>query len=222
MVASKNCDIELTDLFTRIGRIQFIILSLIFSGFIFFGKPFITIWAGSNYQEAYPIALLLIIPVTAPLIQNIGIEIQKAKNMHKFRSWLYLFMALGNLLLSIPLAKLMGGVGAALGTAISLLLGNGIIMNLYYHFKVGLNMRFFWSQIIKFVPALVIPIITGVLIYKLVDLYNVTYFLVSGSIYVLVYCISMWFLGMNKYEKESIGRPVLRVLKKLKIGAHNY
>ena len=214
MVASKNSDIELTDLFTRIGRIQFIILSLISSGFILFGKPFITMWAGSNYQQAYPIALLLIIPVTIPLIQNIGIEIQKAKNMHKFRSWLYLFMALGNLLLSIPLAKMMGGVGAALGTAISLFIGNGIIMNLYYHLKIGLNMKFFWSQIIKIVPALVIPTITGVLIHKAVNLYNVSYLFVSGVIYVLVFCISMWFLGMNKYEKELISKPVIRVLKK--------
>lgn len=36
-------------------------------------------WAGTNYSEAYPITLLLIVPVTIPLIQNLGIEIQRAK-----------------------------------------------------------------------------------------------------------------------------------------------
>src|SRR5699024_5062581 len=48
MVASKASDIELTKLYTRIGRIQFVILSLIMTGFIFFGKPFISIWAGAD------------------------------------------------------------------------------------------------------------------------------------------------------------------------------
>lgn len=72
LVASDNNN-ELTGLFIRIGRIQFIILSLISSGLIFFGRPFINLWAGKNYDGSYPIVLLLIIPVTIPLIQNIGI-----------------------------------------------------------------------------------------------------------------------------------------------------
>ncbi len=37
------------------------------------------------------------------------------------------------LFLSIPLAKAYGGTGAAIGTAISLLIGNGLVMNWYYH-----------------------------------------------------------------------------------------
>ena len=88
MVAADSSDKELTNLFTRIGRTQFIVLSLIGTGFIFFGRPFINMWAGADYDEAYIITLILIIPVTIPLIQNIGIEIQRAKNMHKFRSQL--------------------------------------------------------------------------------------------------------------------------------------
>ena len=76
---------------------QFVLLSLICSALILFGRPFIYFWAGPDYVQAYPIALLLIIPVSIPLIQNIGIEIQKAKNMHMFRSWVYLIIALGNL-----------------------------------------------------------------------------------------------------------------------------
>jgi O-antigen/teichoic acid export membrane protein len=123
MVANNSSNQKLTALFTRVGRVQFILLSLISTGFIFFGQPFIEMWAGTEYRETYYITLLLIIPVTIPLIQNLGIEIQKAKNMHQFRSWVYFFIALGNLVLSIPLSKLYGGIGAATGTAISLIIG---------------------------------------------------------------------------------------------------
>ena len=217
LVVINNNDNELTNLFIRIGRIQFIMLSLISSGFIFFGKPFINMWAGTNYDVSYSIALLLFIPVTIPLIQNIGIEIQKAKNMHQFRSWIYLSMAVGNIIISIPLTKLYGGVGAAFGTALSLLIGNGVVMNWYYHKRVGLNMKYFWSQILKFAPAFIAPTIVGVLMVLFIDLYHKVLFLLFGIIYVIVFCISMWFLGMNQYEKDLIGGPIKRILRKIKL-----
>jgi len=218
MVAETNDNEELTRLFTRIGRVQFILLSLICSGLIFFGHPFINMWAGTNYSEAYSIMLLLVIPVTIPLIQNIGIEIQKAKNMHQFRSWIYLFIAIANVCLSIPLTKMYGGVGAAIGTAISLLIGNGLIMNWYYHEKVGLDMKYFWGQILKFVPSLLTPVVIGILMCLFVDLYRIKTFLVCGIIYVVIFCVSMWFLGTNRYEKDLIGNPMKKVLRKLRLG----
>lgn len=217
MVAVSNDNKELTNLFTRVGRVQFILLSLICSGLIFFGQPFINMWAGTNYSEAYPIALLLIVPVTTPLIQNLGVEIQKAKNMHQFRSWIYLFIAMGNVCLSIPLAKLYGGVGAAAGTAISLLIGNGLIMNWYYHKKVGLDMGYFWSEILKFIPSILPPTIIGILMVLFVDLYHIILFLMCGIIYMIVFCVSMWFLGMNQYEKDLVGKPVSKLIKKMKL-----
>ncbi len=214
LVASNNND-ELTKLFTRIGRVQFIILSLISSGLIFFGSPFINMWAGDNYDGSYPIVLLLIIPVTIPLIQNIGIEIQRAKNMHQFRSWVYFFIALGNLGLTIPLAKVYGGIGAAIGTAASLIIGNGLIMNWYNHVKVGLDMKFFWKQILNFIPALIIPGVAGIVMNKYFDLNNINLFLVSGTIYVIIFSISMWLIGMNQYEKDLLGNPIKKLLDRI-------
>lgn len=216
LVATSDNNNELTNLFTRIGRIQFIILSLIASGLIFFGRPFINMWAGKNYDDSYPIVLLLIIPVTIPLIQNIGIEIQRAKNMHKFRSWVYFFIALGNLGLTIPLAKRYGGIGAAIGTASTLIIGNGFIMNWYNHVKVGLDMKFFWKQILRFVPALIAPVLAGILINSIFNLYNIFYFLGFGIIYVIIFCGSIWFVGMNQYEKDLIGKPIRSIVRRIR------
>lgn len=217
MVAVDNDNQRLTNLFTRVGRIQFILLSLVCSGLIFFGRPFIKIWAGADYNGAYPIVLLLVIPVTIPLIQNLGIEIQKAKNMHQFRSWVYFFIAIGNVFLSIPLAKAYGGVGAAAGTAISLLIGNGLIMNWYYHNRVGLDMRYFWREILKVTKSLFTPIVVGILLHLFIDMYNISTFLICGVIYVIIFSISMWFLGMNQYEKDLIGKPVLKIVRRFKL-----
>lgn len=215
LVADSDNNDNLIKLFTRIGRIQFIILSLILSGFIFFGRPFINMWAGANYNNSYPITLLLIIPVTIPLIQTIGIEIQRAKNVHKFRSWVYFFIALGNLALTIPLSKAYGGIGAAIGTGIALLIGNGLIMNLYNHVKVGLNMKYFWRQILLVIPALIAPVFAGILINNIFNLYDIFNFLVFGIIYVIIFSTSIWFIGMNQYEKDLIGKPIIKLVKKI-------
>lgn len=216
IVTERNDNNELTYLFTKVGRIQFLILALILTGFIFWGKPFIYLWAGPNYMEAYTIGLLLIIPVTIPLFQNIGIEIQKAKNMHQFRSLVYFFIAIANIIVSIPLTKLYGGVGAALGTGISLLLGNVMVMNWYYYYRVGLNMKYFWHQIVKLGPALLLPMVAGLLFRSLVNLFDLVTFIVSGLIYVAFYFISVWFFGLNEYEKELFKRPMVKFVGNIK------
>ena len=49
-----------------------------------------------------------------------------------------------------------GGIGCALGTAISMIVGNGFIMNWYYQAHIGLDMVYFWKRILGIVPALVL------------------------------------------------------------------
>lgn len=215
LVASSDDNQVLTELFTKIGRVQFIILSLVSTGLIFFGRPFINIWAGSSYDGSYVILLLLIIPGTiSSTIQNIGIEIQRAKNLHQFRSWLYILIAIGNIGITIPLAKFYSGVGAALGTAIAIIIGNGFIMNWYYNAKVGLDIKYFWKQVISFVPSLVPPIIAGLLFNKYFDLYNIANFLGFSILYVLIFIVSTCFIGMNQFEKELIGKPLTKLLRR--------
>lgn len=214
MAAMPDNDRMLTELFARIGRVQYIILLLILSGLIFFGRPFINMWAGRNYDNSYFVLLLLAIPLTIPLIQNIGIEIQRAKNLHKFRSWVYLFIAIVNITISIPLAKNYGEIGAAMGTSLSLILGNGFIMNWYYHKVVGLDIKFFWKEMFKFCPSLVLPIIIGIIINIYVDLYHFVPFLFYSFTYTTVFCLSMWLWGMNTYEKDLVRIPLKRILSK--------
>ncbi len=105
-----------------------------------YGKFFIRKWAGEGYDAAYYVGAMVMIPYIVPLIQNIGIEIQRAKNMHKFRSIIYFIIAFANLGISIPLGKYYGAVGTTFGTTLSTIIGNIILMNWYYHIKkVGLN-----------------------------------------------------------------------------------
>lgn len=206
---------RLTSLFVRVGRIQFILLGLVASGIVFFGKEFITeFWAGSGYLDAYYVALLLVLPSSIALIQNIGIEAQRAQNKHRFRAVVYVFMALGNVVMSIFLCQKYGAVGSAIGTAISLVVANGLVMNVYYHRSCNIDVICFWKGIFRASAGLILPVVCGVLIRLYVDLSKIGYFVIFAALYMLVYAVSMWFFGMNDYEREMIRNPLKRMLRK--------
>jgi len=212
IIAEKEDNTLLSALFSRIGRIQFLILSLVLTGFIFFGKPFMHFWGGSGYEDSYYVALWLITPVTVPLIQNLGIEIQRAKNKHQARGVVYFFIAIGNIFLSIPLIRAYGTIGAAVGTAISLIAGNILFMNWYYDRKIGLDIKGFWKSIIKFLPAFIAPVILGICIMNFVPINRLITLVLWIVVYAVVFCVSMWFLGMNVSEKNMI----LGIVRKFK------
>lgn len=75
MVVREASPEQLTELFIRVGRIQFLIVGLIVFGFTAFGEEFIVMWAGENYRDSYPITILTLVPLCIPLIQNTGIQI---------------------------------------------------------------------------------------------------------------------------------------------------
>ena len=216
IVARGEGDASLTRLFTRVGRIQFMLLMLGLTGFIFVGEPFIEAWGGGEYEGAYPIALLLMAPVTVPLIQNLGIEIQRAKNKHQFRSKVYFFMALGNVAISSPLAIRFGGLGCALGTALSMIVCNGFVMNWYYHKHIGLDMVYFWKKILSICPAFVVPVLLGVLALKLHDFIGYGGVLLFAVPYSAVYCVSLYLLAMDESERALVGGLFRRLLRKAK------
>lgn len=202
---SKEQKAQLTKLFIKVGRIQFLILGLIASGLVFFGRQFIVyFWAGKEYEQSYEVMLLLVLPASIALIQNLGIEIQRAENRHHFRSIVYFFMALVNLGLSIVLCQRYGAIGSASGTALALILANGFIMNIYYHKHCNIDILLFWKNILRMVVGLVIPVAIGILINYFMECTTVFTFVLGVLLYIISYIISMWLLGMNSEEKNLI------------------
>jgi len=203
---SKCVNRELTLLMTRIGRIQYYILMLLLIGFATIGDYFLTsIWLDDTYSTSYYVALLLVVPATVPLIQNAGLEIQRAKNMHVFRSILYLLVAIFNVAISIPLSKKYGDIGAAVGTAIGLVIGNIFVMNWYYHKRIGLDMKYFWKSIsqatIGMLPAMALSVV-----FLIFDTKGILTFLVKGVFIVLTYVFFVWKFSFNNYEKKLLLR----------------
>ena len=212
MVARNATNDQITDEFIKIGRIQYFIIFLMASGFVIFGKEFINLWAGPGFETSYYIAVILIIPLCVPLIQNLGISIMQAKNLHKFRAVLLALIALGNIIISIPLAKNYGGIGSAIGTALSLIIGNIIIINIYYNKKVGIDILKFWKEILKISIPFSIPVFLIVII---MNVFKITtgylHLILFAFIYTIIYSLTCYFISMNNYEKEIINKVLRKV-----------
>lgn len=206
IVARSDDNGELTRLMAKVGRVQLWILALLLSGFCFFGRAFLRLWAGEGYEDSYIVALLLMVPMTVPLIQNLGIEIQRAKNRHCARSVVYACLAVGNIVLSIFLIRRWDCVGAAAGTAITQAAGTILFMNWYYHRKIGLNMAAFWREMAGTVPALLAACLFGGIYSSCVAVGGWGSLLGSAFLYTLAYCAVVWRWGLNAEEKRYLLR----------------
>lgn len=188
-LVSEDKEADAYNLFLKVGKIQFLILALISSGFIFFGKEFIELWVGKKYFESYYIALWIMIPLTIPLIQSTGIVIMQAKNKHQFRSVVYFIIAVLNISMSIFLVKKIGGLGCAVATGISFIFGQIIIMNIYYHKILKMNMILFWKEILKLSIPVLIASIFGIFLNRYLINVNYINFLTKILIYTIIYVL---------------------------------
>lgn len=203
IVATTNDNKTLTDLMIKVGRTQFFILSAVAVGFVFCGKEFCCLWAGYDYADSYLIAVALIIPSTIPLIQNVGLSILTARNKHKFRNIAFFFIALINALISMPLCIRMQGVGCAIGTAISMVVGNGFLINWYYK-KNGIEIRRFWYSILSMSKGLIPMIIVGIVLSLWTVSYSWVNLLVRMGILLCAFFVGMLVMGMSDDERGIV------------------
>ena len=206
----------LTEVFIRVGRLQYFILALVISGFIAFGRPFLVLWAGEEYYESYYIALLTMIPLVIPYIQNTGLNIVIAQNKHQFRSIIYLIIAIANAVSTYLIVPYMGGIGAALCSCISYIIGQGFIMNIYYYKVTKINIPLFWKNIIL---ISIVPTVLCVLSMILLNYFEINdrkHLLLFIAVYTVLYSVLSWVFAMNNYEKDVVRVPIKKIVKKLK------
>ena len=213
--AKGKSEKDISDIFIKIGRIQFIIMSFILSAFIIFGQDFITLWAGSNYRETYTICLIFFIPMTVDLIQNIGLVILQARNQMKFRDILCIILGLSCFALSFPFAIMWGAIGCALAVATSLVAGQIIAMNIYYYRHQDIDIPHFWMEIGKMSIVPLCFTLATVIAIRYFDIRIETFksLILYGFIYCLLYFPVFWKFSMNASEKDLILKPAKRFLR---------
>lgn len=202
---------EINAIFLKVGRLQFYIVMLLFWGFVLFGRQFIHLWVGDSFMPAYLYTVILMASLIVPLVQNTGILILQAQNKHAFRAIVFVIIAILNVCISIPLAKQYGALACACVTAGCLLLGQGLILNIYYA-KLGIKVIPFFAHIGKIFVMMLLPVgLTGWILTKLSLQPSIFVLGTQIVLFVALYSLIMWTLAMNDYEKNLILTPLKRV-----------
>lgn len=215
LVAEKQSDALLTGLMIRVGRLQFLICTFLLSAFIFFGKPFLRFYAGTGYENTYWVAILLMSPLVIPLSMDLWYHIARAKGKHKTSTTVFVAVAFLNLLVSIPLCKRYGEIGAAAGTCIGMFAANNIFQMIYAHKVVKLDMKLWAKNMLQMSPSLVLPIIGGTLIFLFADIKTILQFIVYAAAYTTVSAVSFWLFALNEDEKNLVRRPLIQLYRKI-------
>jgi len=212
MVSNEKSYKDISDLFVKTGRVQnFVIIFILFS-FIIYGRQFVVVWAGKEYAESYFMTLLFFIALYIPSIQNLGITILQARNQMKFRSVLFVAIAIVSLVFQFLLAKLWGGIGCSIAIAGALFLGQGIILNIYYYRKQHLDILSFWKQIIKMNIPPTMLLFAVLLLSYFYALDGWLGILIYGLLFSISYIVVTYRFSLNDYEKNLLIKPILNVI----------
>lgn len=203
---------EINKFFIKASRYQFMFVAIIIVSYIFIGKDFIILWLGGGYSDAYRYGLIIILSLVVPMFQTTGYQILFAINKHKFRSIIYLINAIMNIVLSIVLFKLIGADGVAFATAIAMIIGNTLIMNIYYKHTFKIKLFYFFKEVCGKVSL--VAIVTSFIYYLMNSFVGVSLigFIIKGSIGCLCYIILIFIVVLNRKEKQEILKIKSKIL----------
>ena len=210
---------SLSTLFLKICRSQMLVIFLVGGGFFAVGKEFMNLWLGAEKEYLYYYALVPIGLDMFTLTVNSCIEIQRAMNKHKFRAFLYVGLALLNIGISVLLIKILPDGyqvwGAFIGTAISVIAGNIITLNIYNKVKIGLPMGSYFLSVFKHILYAGAGVGAAIaLSYFILVPHNIGVagrLLIQGSVFVVIY-----FVALLVFERKTLIPLMKNVKRRLK------
>jgi len=185
------------------GRYQFLILAAALGGFVVLGKDFYRLWLGSIYTDCYYLTLILIVPITFPMIQNVTLSILRAQNKMVYRTVTLVVSCGFNVVATVIGIKLWGYWGAAVGTSLATLL-NLVMMNIYYRKYLGFKIiKLFYNIFNKILLCACIAALVTFFVHRVMVLSWFS-FIANAVVYMIIYIGCLLVFGLNKSEKQTI------------------
>lgn len=164
IIVSGKREKELMPLMIKVGRIQMMIIGLLTVGFIALGKSFIIeIWNKPDFSLSYYCAVALILPSLFYLPMQIANTTLIVENKVKLQAYVFIIMALVNLISSLVLSKNYGAFGAALSIFIAYMVRTVLMVIIYQKVLKFDMLSFIKNVFLKLLPQLVITLGIGMM-----------------------------------------------------------
>lgn len=213
MVERQAAPKQLQDEMVRIGRILFMVLGLVYTVFLVNGRVFMQLWAGKPNIDGYWVAVIIMLPMIFYLVQSIGSQILWAMGRHKVQAVLQICVSAANILLTAALIRWNPLIGASIGTAVSMLVGNVVVMNIVFTKDIHISMKEYYQGLFKgILPCLLITGICGFFA-RWIPVSGAPGFVLNCICMVSVYGITMFIFGANETEKKLVLSIFGRMMK---------
>lgn len=199
---------QIREKFLILSRIKTIVGILGIGAVLIFARPFISLWVGPAYLDAFaPLAILMLGRVMNVILSpSIGVIYALAKQ--KFTAYMNLAEAAANLGLSLLLVQSYGIIGVALGTAIPMLLARLTIQPIYICHIMELPV----SRLVRGIaPVMLTAIIVQLpLVYAMTQITVDTYWQIAawGIGYYAPILVFFYFVMLTDEERQLFAEAV--------------
>lgn len=186
-------------------RLNVLITGLIAFGFAAIGKPFIVILYGKDFELAWICAIVVIFPMFLNMSNAVIINVMDVLNKRHIRSLILMITTAANIGMTIIGIRLLGMLGAAAATGISLIC-QVILLNCFYSKEIGLPVIYMFRK--SFKGILFSLILAWLAAYILTHFFESIYlqFFVGGISFVFVFAVIYFLFGANTHERDSVKR----------------
>lgn len=207
--------LEMEKILTSISRIQAMVIMLILTGIILYGKAFINLWLGEAYSDAYYVMLLTLIPYSLELMGNVRNIFLQVNHLYWYRAIVIFVIAIINVAVTIYAIKMWGMIGAAASTGFTVIVGYSAV-NYILWIKLKINIFSYLKNLSRgILPAVLLTLIVGrQLSSESIDSWLVL--IVHIILYTLLYVLLIKYIAMNDEEKQSMQTLKSTLLNKIK------
>ena len=193
------------------SRLIVLIGGTVLFGFFAVGRQFVTIVYGVSYVLAWEVALIIMTPMLINMSNGILVNILNATNKRLARSGILLITTIANIVLTVLWIDKYGVLGACVATAVCTILGQILLMDLYYNKALHINIILFKLNTFRGI-ALYQIIAGGIAFFIGRYITNVIVsFFVGGFAYVSLFSGLFWLFGASSDEKGIVIRLFHRV-----------
>lgn len=175
-------------------RLSIIVSSFIAFGLIVWGRPFISVWMGNKYADAYPVLVYLTLGCTFALWQNPSVQLLYGVSKHGIYAIFNLIEGIANLLLSLFLVHKFGMVGVALGTAIPMAVMKLFVQPVYVAKVTGIDLGGYIRNALGTLLSVSIALIPGLLFTLKFSGESLRTLFVVGLSSLAAYLVIIWLL----------------------------
>lgn len=190
----------------RMTHVQSLALTFILANFILFGQVFIHLWAGGEYDSAYPCALIVMLSMTPALILEFCYLYQLASNQLLYK----VVTSFVSYIVAFVIIYLMKGIDLqsyALVMAISLLVGQVVLVYVFVRKYMTISL---WELTKLVIRVCWLPVLLSIVYYMVMRLWipveGFKMLLVHAIVFNMLLIISMWYVSLNPEDRKMILR----------------